>query len=74
MVESAMPRITDSDQIKMVVLRVKTSERTKIKQIGPYLSLISLSKVKQGPSGTKHGLEVNLENKNQVRPGIIPSP
>ena len=28
----------------------------------------------QGPSGTKHGLEVNLEDKNQVRPGISPSP
>ena len=27
----------------------------------------------QGSSGTKHGLEVNLDNKNQVRPGIIPS-
>ena len=29
---------------------------------------------KQGPSGTKHGLEVNLQDKNQVRPSIIPSP
>ena len=29
---------------------------------------------KQGPRGTKHGLEVNLEDKYQVRPGISPSP
>ena len=29
---------------------------------------------KQGPSGTNHGLEVNMEDKNQVRPGIRPSP
>ena len=40
-----------------------------------YLCLYFESELrKQGPSGTKRGLEVNLEDKNQVRPGISPSP
>ena len=48
-----------------------------ILQISAHSSPITVEKTdffKQGPSGTNHGLEVNLEDKNQVRHGIRPSP